>query len=142
MSLKQKRKITHTFGTSKIETDCYLWLKEFYPNIERQHKDELYPYACDFYIPELKSYIEIQGNWTHGKHPFNKNDINDINIVELWKNKNTNFYIEAIYNWTIRDVVKRETAQKNSLNYLEVFSTNIDECKHIINTYINDLKYE
>lgn len=119
-----------------------MWLKEFYPNIERQHKDELYPYACDFYIPELKLYIEIQGNWTHGKHPFNKNDINDINIVELWKNKNTNFYIEAIYNWTIRDVVKRETAQKNSLNYLEVFSTNIDECKHIINTYINDLKYE
>lgn len=131
-----KRK-NHTFGTSKIETNCYSWLKELYPSVERQHKDELYPFSCDFYIPEFKLYIEIQASWTHGRHPFDENSKKDLETVQKWGKKNTNFYTEAIYNWTIRDVNKRNIAKQNKINYLEVFTNNFEKCKNIINTYIN-----
>jgi len=30
--------------------------------------------------------------------------------------------------WTIRDVKKREIAKQNKLNYLEIFSNDINEC--------------
>lgn len=135
----ETKRRNHTFGTSKIETDCYHWLKEIYPSVERQHKDELYPFSCDFYIPEFKLYIEIQGSWTHGRHPFNKDDKSDLNKIEKWKSKNTKFYTEAIYNWTVRDVNKRNVAKENKLNYLEVFTTDIEKCKDIINTYITKM---
>ena len=37
------------------------------------------------------------------------------------------------------DVNKRNVAKENKLNYLEVFTTDIEKCKDIINTYISKL---
>ena len=99
----------------------------------------MYPFSCDFYIPEFKLYIEIQGSWTHGRHPFNECDQADLEKIKKWKEKNTKFYTEAIYNWTVRDVNKRNIAKENELNYLEVFTTDIEKCKDIINTYITKM---
>lgn len=59
--------------------------------------------------------------------------------IKKWKEKNTKFYTEAIYNWTVRDVNKRNIAKENELNYLEVFTTDIEKCKDIINTYITKM---
>ena len=80
----------------------------------------------DYYLSDYDLYIEIQGNWTHGKHPFNKNDKDDLNIVELWKSKKSNYYNKAINDWTQKDPLKRETAKNNNLNYLEIFSNDIE----------------
>ena len=47
------------------------------------------------------------------------NDENDLKILEMWKNKNTKFYENAIETWTKRDIQKREYAIKNNLNFYE-----------------------
>jgi len=123
-------KKNNSFKTSKAESELYQLLKEKYPNVKYQYKSEVYPFVCDFYIPELNLYIEYNGTWTHGKHPFNSNDENDINIVNLWKEKNTKYYNNAIINWTIRDVLKRNIAKENNLNYIELW--NLKEAKEYI----------
>ena len=141
--IETKRK-NKTFGTSKIENNCFKWLKEIYPNTKRQHHDDLYPFNCDFFIPEFNLYIEINAYWTHGKHPFDKNNKKDIEILNKWKSKceiidgKENQYFDGIDVWTKRDPLKRKTAKENNLNYLEVFSNNFNECKNIINNYINN----
>ena len=119
------KKKNHTFNSSKAEDELFLHIKEIFPSVKRQYKDEeRYPYSCDFYIPELDMFIELQGSWTHGRHPFDKNSNKDIYILNIWKLKNTKYYNNAIKVWTISDIKKRETAKKNNLNYIELFSKN------------------
>ena len=48
-------------------------------------------------------------------------------LLSIWKNKNTKYYNNAIETWTIRDVKKRNIARENNLNYLEIFSNDINE---------------
>lgn len=135
---KQKN---HTFNTSKPEEELYLYIKKKFPEVRRQYKDkERYPYCCDFYIPSLDLFLELNGMWTHGGHPYDSNSINDQNKLKIWTKKDTKFYNNAIKCWTIRDVHKREIAKKNNLNYKEVWSLEegkkfIDElsCQHRTN---------
>lgn len=70
----------------------------------------------------MNLYIEYQGTWTHGKHPFDKTNEEDIERLNIWKNKNTKFYKSAIEVWTIRDPLKRKTAKDNNLNWIEFFT--------------------
>lgn len=142
---KKKR---DTFGKSKIEKTIFEKLKELYSNTDYQHRDELYPYMCDYYIPKYKLYIELQGNWTHGKHAYNSNDIKDVEIVNKWKFKSEeinalghkkNYYIGAINTWTISDPLKRQTAKDNGLNYLEIFSCNEKEIMKQIENFIKNM---
>lgn len=130
---KRKNK---TFSTSKIEKQFEAYLKENNINYKTQYKSEVYPFNCDFYFPDYDLYLEIQGSWTHGYRPFNPSNNNDqIQLLE-WQSKNNKFYNSAINIWTVRDVLKRETAKKNNLNFIEVFTTNInvliDEYKRAI----------
>lgn len=99
--------------------------------VKRQYSSEKYPFACDFYIPELDLYIEYQGTWTHGKEPYDRTNKEHINIIKIWKNKakennfkqiRKNYYLNAIQVWTIRDPLKRQIAKENSLNWIEFFS--------------------
>ena len=116
------KKLNHTFNSSKSEKVSYTLLKEKYPDVLTQYKSDVYPFACDFYIPSLNLYIECNYHWTHGGHPYNKNNENDKLIVESWKKKNTKFYNNAITTWSIRDVNKRKIAKENNLNYKEFWS--------------------
>lgn len=118
---KRKNK---TFNTSKPEEQTFILLKEKYPNTIRQYSSELYPFNCDFYIPGLDLYIECNYSWVHGGHPFDVNNLDDINVVSIWESKNTEYYKNAIHTWTIRDVNKRITALNNNLNFIEVWSIN------------------
>ena len=127
-----KRK-NHTFNTSKLEEELYLYIKEKFPSVIRQYKDkERYPFCCDFYIPELDLFLELNGTWTHGKHPFNINSKEDISILNTWKEKSKEhpFYLSAIETWTIRDVKKRNKAKEENLNFHEFW--NIEETKQFI----------
>ena len=117
-----KRK-NHTFNTSKPENKLYKDIKSIFPSVITQYnKDNRYPWNCDFYIPELDMFIELQGTWMHGGHPFLYSSKEDQELLEKWKLKETKFYNSAIKVWTISDPKKRETAKKNNLNYVELFN--------------------
>lgn len=127
-----KRK-NNTFNTSNPENNSFILLQKKYNNIIRNYKSDKYPFNCDFYIPDLDLYIECNFHWTHGLHPYNENNIEDINKVNLWKSKNTKYYNNAIITWTIRDINKRKIAKENNLNYLEFFTFN--KLKEYINNF-------
>ena len=129
----------HTFSTSQIETEFADYLTSQHIEYIRQYKSELYPFNCDFYIPKYDIYVEIQAGWFHGHHPYNCNGESDKDILERWKSKNTDFYKTAIEIWTKRDVKKREVAKQNQLNYLEIFSNNINEVVEQFELYIKHL---
>ena len=119
---KRKNK---TFHTSQIEELFKDYLDSINIEYIRQYKNKKYPFNCDFYIPKFDLYIEIQGNWLHGKHPYDPKI--DNKIIEMWKSKNTKFYNNAIEVWTIKDPLKRKITKDNNLRFLEIFSNNIDE---------------
>lgn len=136
--LETKRK-NNSWSTSNLEIDIYNKLKQKIQNIEYQFKSDLYPFLCDFYLHDYNVYIEIQGTWTHGLHPFDPLNENDIKILNKWKEKsiNSTYYKSAINIWTKWDVIKRAIAKMNKLNFLEFFSNNADD---IVNEIFNYLK--
>lgn len=126
-SIQKKRSETKrkngTFHTSKPEQEIKKLLEGRFPDLEYQYRSELYPFSCDFYIPSLDLYIEYQGTWTHGRKPFEGTE-EDLQLVEKWKrlSEKSSFYKNAVYVWTKSDILKRETARKNDLNWIEFFS--------------------
>ena len=134
------KKNNNSFHTSKIEDKFKEYLTLNNINYEYQYKSNVYPFSCDFYFPDYDLYIEIQGNWTHGFHPFDNNSDTDIKKLNIWKTKNTDYYNKAIYVWTQKDPLKRETAKNNNLNYLEIFSDDIKIVIEQFEKYILKLK--
>lgn len=134
--LDTKRK-NNSFNVSKLENGFkeYLLSKGF--EIKTQYVSDLYPFHCDFYIPSLDLYIEINGTWTHGKHRFNPENEDDRKLVEYWRSKGTPFYASAITTWTISDIKKFETAEKNNLKYLAIYSNKLKECVTQFENFIN-----
>ena len=77
-----------------------LLLKKYSPeDIIYQYRDKRYPFVVDFYIKSVDIYIEVNGNWTHGPHPFNKDNSEDLKLLEKWQEKavSSNYYRNAIY---------------------------------------------
>ena len=135
IEINQKRFLTksknHTFNSSKTELEILTLLKTKFQDVKAQYKDSRYPFACDFYIPSLDLFLEFQGTWTHGGHPFDETNPKDLELLELWKKKSEElnfkgkkkaFYKNAIYSWTILDPKKRKIAKENNLNFREFFS--------------------
>ena len=83
-----KPKKNGTYKKSKKEDECYELLIKKYDNVIRQYRDEnRYPFNCDFYIPNEDLFIEFNGYWTHGSHPYNNLSIDDNKNI---KNGNQN----------------------------------------------------
>ena len=124
------KKDNHSFNKSKIEKELENYFIENSINYISQYRSDEYPFSCDFYFPDSNYYIEVQGNWTHGQHPFDNTNIDDIEILNKWKSKSekSKFYKNAIYVWTEHDVKKRNVAKENELNYLEIFSCDFYAC--------------
>lgn len=116
------KKENGTFITSKFEEYCFNKLNNKFKKVIRQYKSKEYPFFCDFYIDDINTYIEIQGTWSHGPHPYNPNNIDDQKLLEYWKNKTSLYYKRSIKGWTIDDPLKRKIAKENNLNYLEFFN--------------------
>ena len=125
------KRINHTFNTSKPENNYYKQLCEKYTksNVYRNYKSTSYPYRCDFYIKTKNLYIEINLHWTHGQHPFNQNNDEDIHTLEQWKEKakTSQFYKQAIETWTTRDVEKLNCLRKNKLKFKIIYPNEIIE---------------
>ena len=132
-------KRNHTFNSSSTEEELFLYIKSRFPKVVRQYKDKnRYPYFCDFYIPELDYFIELQGYYTHGNHPFDPNSNEDLQLIEYYKKKYGED-CQPITIWSIKDVEKRNCAKSNHLNFKEVWS--LEDGKNFVNdlysVYIN-----
>ena len=82
-----------------------------------------YPFKCDFYIKSEDLFIEIHAGWRHGDIPFNCNDNDCIQKLNIWKEKakTSDSYKNAIYTWTDLDVRKVEIAKRNNLNFVRLY---------------------
>lgn len=109
-----------TFAASNTEETLYSLLVDAFGenNVVRQYSDrERYPFACDFYVPSRDLFIELNGTWTHGGRWYEGSEV-DQQQVDKWQKKDTVYFDNALYNWTVRDVAKREAAQRHNLNYV------------------------
>ena len=91
--------------------------------VKTQHKTTEYPFLCDCYIPAIDLYMEFNYHWTHENIPFEDNS-ECRKILDKWQIKadTSDYYVNAIETWTIRDPLKRQTAKENKLNWIEFFS--------------------
>lgn len=130
-----KRK-NNTFNSSKEEDKMEEILKKHFPKytIVRGYQDERYKnpennnlFVCDFYIKDLDLFIELNGHYTHGKHPFNCMDKNDVALLNEYKNKSKPSYKAIVEVWSKRDVIKRKVAKDSNLNYITFYGVKINE---------------
>ena len=136
-------KQNNTWKSSKDEEYCYNELCKYFKHVERQYSSILYPFNCDFYIPEIDTYIEYQGSDLHNgrKYVGDANDLIEVNILKEKSKKlklknNTNKktrYDLRIYTWTDLDVRKRNIAKDNNLNFIELW--NLKELNQWLETY-------
>lgn len=138
--IKRKKYLTHkknnSFHTSSGEIECNRMIAAKYPDVIPQYTSDAYPFQCDFYIPSIDTYVEYQGSWTHGGHPFDPASETDLAQLAKWRSKNTAYYDNAIETWTVRDVRKRSFAAQAKLNYVELWS--IDDAEQWLKEKQND----
>lgn len=91
-------------------------------DVIRQYKSEVYPFRCDFYIPSRDLYIELNGHWSHNKRWFDADDL--AHVAEL-----NGAHQDKIDVWANRDVVKRNTARDNNLNYVVFWDWDIADAE-------------
>jgi tRNA1(Val) A37 N6-methylase TrmN6 len=124
--IKQKvsnsKRENNTFHTSLTEDNMYEILCQIFgaDDIERQFSSIDYPYLCDFYVISRDMYIELNASWTHGYHWFDGLSESDCKKLSELKSKSdsNNYYANAVYVWSERDIEKRECARKHKLNYI------------------------
>ena len=134
------KKRNGTLNTSLTEKETFNFLCSLGYSIEREYKDaERYPFFCDFYIKELDLFIELQSFYTHGSKPFTGSE-EDLQTLNKLQKKNTESALSTIDVWSVRDVKKRNFAKNFNLNFLEIFSNDLDEIKTQIMQKINSLK--
>lgn len=130
-----------TLNTSNEELEIYKILKDNFKHVYRSFKSDLYPFNCDFYVEDIDMYIEYQGYFTHGYRAYFEDDDN-CSMLNKWidKSKESTFFKNAITVWTTKDVLKRETALRNNLRYLEVFDKNnlMEQIDRVLNGLILD----
>ena len=135
---KMRKSIVNSMmqGTSKPEEKLYNILKSIFPLTKHHYTSKLYPFNCDFYIPEKDVYIEYQGSQFHHFHPFDAENPKDIEELNSLKEKDDNIdrknqYGVMIKVWTVSDPLKRKTVKDNNLNFLELW--NLDDIDKVIN---------
>lgn len=121
-STKTRRR-NGTFKTSYQE-DLAVAMMDSLFNGTTQYRSDKYPFLCDYHITESDTYVEFNFSWTHGSEPYRASESTCKATLKTWKKlaKSSKFYKNAIDTWTRRDVLKRMTAKKNRLDYLEFFS--------------------
>ena len=133
-SIREKQRIStkknKTNIRSNVEEQIEKLLHLKFNNVKIQYYNkEKYPFNCDFYIVDIDTYIEYQGYWSHGKElgPYIKTNKAHNKVLKKWKKQASLGkvgYSDAIKVWTVRDPLKRETAKKNGLNWIEFFTFN------------------
>lgn len=122
----ETKKKNNSFNKSKEELELKEYLISLYGEenvLTTYYEDSRYPFRCDFYIKSEDLFIELNLHFTHGPHPFNSNNKEDLLLLDKWKEKSltSDFYKVAIEVWTIRDPIKQQKAKENNLNYVTLY---------------------
>lgn len=121
----------NTFSKSSCEAIILKLLEQKFEVVRTQYKSKEYPFSCDFYIEDIELYIEYNGYPSHGSEPYDINNSEHHKIVKILQEKSKQItsngtqkdqYKNWIHTWTISDPLKRETAKRCKLNYLEFFN--------------------
>ncbi len=122
--MQYTKKCRGTLNISNQENKCFDLLVSKFGDVKRQYKSNVYPFYCDFYIPSVDLYIELNFHWTHGNHLFNANNQQDLNLLQIWrqKAKTSKFYQNAIRIWTQKDPEKFKIVKQNNLNFLSFYN--------------------
>lgn len=133
--IQESKRINNSFNTSKPEEDCYKYLCKLYgkSNVVRQYKDnKRYPFNCDFYIISEDLFIELNLFPTHGKEPFDTNNIEHQIYLEHCKTNPSNWVEQQLpLIWAGTDVLKLAIATQNNLHYLQFYS--LEKLKEVLN---------
>lgn len=143
LETKIKNGVYDSPHTSWLEDRLEKLLRRKFPTVIKQYRDSRYAresgyeFECDFYIPEEDLFIELNAHPTHYIHPFNKEDKNDVALMEKLSKSDKQWDKATLETWTIRDVEKLNIAKTNNLNYLLLYPS--DSIHN--NKKINDTKY-
>ena len=102
--INNKKKVDKGICRTYQEQKIYNCLIQKYPDLIYDKKiDDRYPFYVDFYIPSLDLFIEYQGHPSHGKRPYNENNLEECynlygSWLDLYVNKDTAKYNIAIQN--------------------------------------------
>ena len=102
--INNKKKVNKGICRTYQEQKIYNCLIQKYPDLIYDKKiDDRYPFYVDFYIPSLDLFIEYQGHPSHGKRPYNENNLEECynlygSWLDLYVNKDTAKYNIAIQN--------------------------------------------
>lgn len=125
------KKLNNSFHTSKAENIvAQLLIAKFgEDDVFCQYSSPVYPFACDFYIGSLDLYIELNIFVTHGGHWFDPNSPDDLARLQYVQDRATtrNLYQQIIKVWTGSDLMKRQIAMTNNLNYLVFWDNNLTD---------------
>ena len=130
----ESKKNNGTLNSSKQEIRMFNILTEIFgeENVIQQYSDDRYvdietsrPYICDFYVKSCDLFIELQGHYTHGPHPFDETNEDDIKFKDKLEEQapfkpSLKVTLDV---WCRRDVNKRCVAKTHGLNYMEIFGS-------------------
>lgn len=126
----EARRKNNTLNTSEPEVMLGCLLREKFGDLDvisNKIIDNRYPYHVDFYIKSLDLFIELNGDRSHYTHWFDKNNPQDLQVLDAWTENMIRIetqtgkksrYRKYIKTWTETDVAKRQKAKENKLNYL------------------------
>lgn len=125
----ETKRMNNSFSTSKPERDMFTRLCDVFgaDDVEQQYRDDRYPFQCDFYVKSRDLFIELNATWTHGGRWYDATREADIEQLAAWRAKESAYYDNAAATWTMRDVIKRDTAKANGLNYLVFWSSDLSD---------------
>lgn len=128
-----------TFRTSKPEMTLYKLLCDIFgeDDVDPQHVDDVrYPFHCDFYIKSRDLFIELNAHWSHGGHWFDETNSDDLVVLQKWfdrgRGRGSSSYLTAIKVWTERDLLKRQFAIDNNLNYVVFWKNNLSDAREYL----------
>ena len=92
----------------------------------------------NYYTTEssLDLFIELNAHWSHGGHWFDETNPDDIALLDKWmtraKERGSAYYHQAILIWTQRDLLKREFAKENELNYVVFWKNDLSDAREYL----------
>lgn len=130
-------------GTSNLEVRLERILNRKFQTVVSKYRDERYSrdtgyqYECDFYIPELDLFIELNAHPSHFNEPYDCNNESHRILAEKYRDSDKLWDRQTYNTWVVRDAEKIKCARENNLNYVVLYPTN-SICN---NKKMNDKKY-
>lgn len=122
---------------SKKKLECYDILRSKYKNVKVVHQISNTDIIVDFYLNDIRTYIDFHGEFQHGYHPFNIDEDNE--KLKLMESKVQPYYKYVINTWVNKDPQKRQYMKEHKLKYIEFWS--LDEVKKWIGTKLKLSEY-